>query len=54
MGKYILENAGEIDWMAILPLLIFFTFFIGVLVYALRFSSERIRHIERLPLDDNS
>ncbi len=53
MGKYILETAGEIDWMAILPLLIFFTFFIGVLIYAFMFSSDKISHIEKLPLDEN-
>ena len=52
MGKYILETAGEIDWMAIGPLIIFFVFFIGVLIYAARLNKEKIDRFKHLPLEE--
>ncbi|HLP14858.1 MAG TPA: CcoQ/FixQ family Cbb3-type cytochrome c oxidase assembly chaperone [Bacteroidota bacterium] len=47
----------SIDMIAIYPivsLIIFFTLFVGVVVWALRADPEYIRAMERLPLDPPS
>ena len=53
MYKYILERAGDIDWMAILPLLIFTIFFAIITIRALTHKKEFIHRMASLPLDEN-
>lgn len=53
MYKYILERAGDIDWMAILPLMIFTIVFAVVIVRAITHKKDFINHMASLPLDEN-
>lgn len=52
MYKYILESAGNINWMALFSLLTFLTVFILAVILVFRRSDEHIRHMASLPLDD--
>lgn len=53
MFKYILENAGDINWMAIFALLTFFAVFLIGTVTVLRRDRQFIDRMAHLPLDDN-
>ena len=53
MYKYILERAGDIDWMAIVPLLIFTTVFAIVVIRAVTAKKGFIDKMANLPLDEN-
>ena len=52
MAKYILEQAGEINWMAVFALLTFMFVFITSVVMVLRKDKDHIDHMASLPLDD--
>ena len=52
MYKYILESASDIDWMAILPLIIFFVFFTATIVVTMRKEKRYIDHMKQMPLDN--
>jgi len=47
-----LESA-DIEWMAILPLLLFVTFFVVIIVRALRSKQTFIDKMANLPLEDD-
>ena len=52
MYKYILEQAGNINWMALFALLTFF-FVFATAIYAAFFKSKKeINHLSNLPLED--
>ena len=51
MYKYILETAGQIDWMAIMPLLIFFSFFMITLIITMRKKKSFIDKMKYLPFE---
>ena len=51
MYKYILESASQIDWMAIIPLMIFFCFFTVTLVVTMRKKKSFIDHMKNMPLE---
>ncbi|MCB0617367.1 MAG: hypothetical protein KDC43_03140 [Saprospiraceae bacterium] len=54
MFKYILESAGDINWMAIFALLTFFTVF-GVSLYVIfRRDKDFIDHMANLPLEEEA
>ncbi len=53
MYKYILERAGDLDWMAILPLLIFTVVFAIITIRAITHKKEFIDRLANLPLDEN-
>ena len=53
MGKYILEGAGQINWMAVFALLTFLFVFLTAVVMVFRKNDAHIRHMENLPLEDN-
>jgi hypothetical protein len=53
MYKYILERAGDLDWMAIVPLLIFTTIFAIVIIRAITAKKDFINKMASLPLDEN-
>lgn len=54
MFKHILESASDVDWMAIIPLIIFFTFFTMITVRAFIEKKEFIHKMASLPLDDDT
>ena len=53
MYKYILERAGDIDWMAIIPLLIFTIVFVIITIRAITAKKDYINKMANLPLDEN-
>jgi hypothetical protein len=54
MGKYIIQEAGNINWMAIFSLVTFLTVFVIGSWLALRKDTETLSHMENLPLDDDA
>ncbi len=53
MAKYILENAGNINWMAIFALITFLSVFIIGSVLGLRKNNGTIKHMAELPLEED-
>ena len=53
MFKYILQSAGNIEWMAIGPLLLFVIVFVTSSWLILRQSKAYVDKMSHLPLDDN-
>lgn len=53
MAKYILESAGQINWMALFALITFLVIFLTSVFLVLRKNDDHIKHMENLPLDDN-
>jgi len=54
MAKYILEGAGNINWMAIFALLTFVIIFTVSTLLAFRKNNPVIKRMENLPLDDDA
>lgn len=54
MFKYILERAGDINWMGISALITFFAIFVISAVAILRRNPEYIRKMSHMPLEDGS
>jgi hypothetical protein len=52
MFKYILQGAGDINWMAILALVLFFVIFLFGSIYILSRKKDYVEKVSRLPLDD--
>jgi len=50
MYKYILESAGNINWMALFALLTFVTIFLLSAYLIFRKDTEEINHLSNLPL----
>lgn len=53
MYKYILERAGDIEWMAIASMLIFTTIFAIVIIRTIFAKKDFIDKMARMPLDEN-
>ena len=53
MYKYILDSVNQIDWMAIIPLLIFFSFFSITLIITMRKKESFISKMKNLPFDND-
>ncbi len=53
MAKYILQNAGNINWMALFALITFLTIFIISIILVLRKNNSTIKHMADLPLEDD-
>jgi hypothetical protein len=53
MYKYILEAAGNINWMALSALLTFMFVFVVSAILILTKNTETIKHISELPLGDD-
>ena len=51
MYKYILESVDQINWLGIIPLVLFFVFFAIMLVRVLRHDKKYIEKMEKLPFD---
>ncbi len=54
MFKYILEGAGNINWMAISALITFFVIFSVSAVLAFRRDPAYIQKMANMPLDDSN
>ncbi len=52
MAKYILEAAGNINWMALFALLTFLFIFLLSAYLIFKKDTEILKHIEELPLSD--
>jgi len=53
MYKYILDSVEHIDWLALIPLLIFFIFFISMTFYVMRTKKSHLEKMSQLPLGNN-
>lgn len=53
MYKYILESVDNIDYLAIVPLTIFFIFFVATVIWAMKRKKSYIEKMEQLPLEEN-
>jgi len=53
MYKYILESAGNINWMALFALLTFFFVFSVSIYMAFVKDKAELRHVAELPLSDD-
>ena len=54
MFKYILESAGDINWMAISALITFFAIFMVSIVLVLKSNPADIKKMANLPFEDNT
>jgi hypothetical protein len=54
MYKYILEQAGNINWMALFALLTFCFIFGTSIILVLRRNKAHIDHMSSLPLEDTT
>lgn len=53
MYKYILESAGNINWMALFSLLTFMTIFLISALLIFKKDKEKIKHMSELPLSND-
>lgn len=54
MYKYILEQAGDLDWMALFALVTFFLVFVISAVLVIGKSKSHIDRMAHLPLENDS
>jgi hypothetical protein len=54
MYKYILEAAGNINWMALFALITFLFIFVISVLMAFTKNSQEIKHMAELPLQDDN
>ena len=54
MYKYILESVDQINWLGIIPLVLFFTFFVLTSIRILRKDKGFIEKMSKLPLENDS
>ena len=53
MYKYILETAGDLSLLALVPLVIFFVVFVGAMLMTVFSNKKHIEHMAHLPFEDN-
>jgi hypothetical protein len=53
MYKHILENAGDISSMALIPLVLFFLVFAGALIMVFMKNTRDLERMSRLPFEDS-
>jgi cbb3-type cytochrome oxidase subunit 3 len=53
MFKYIIENAGNFDWIAIATTIVFFMVFIANTIWILTKNKGYIDKMANMPLDEN-
>lgn len=54
MYKYIIERAGDFNWMAVFALITFFFIFTLGAVLAVRSDKKRLDYMAQLPLEDEA
>lgn len=52
MFKYILQNEGDINWLAIVALVLFFAIFLLSTVWVITRKKDYVDKVSRLPLDE--
>jgi cytochrome c oxidase cbb3-type subunit IV len=52
MYKHLLKSVENIDWLGIIPLLIFFIFFVAVTISVFRKKRSFIEKMKNLPLEE--
>lgn len=52
MFKYILQNEGDINWLAVIALVLFFSIFLVSAVWILTRKKEYVNKMSKLPLDE--
>jgi hypothetical protein len=53
MYKHILSEGGSIEWMALVPLIIFVSFFIGLLLYVTFGNKKFFKEMSEMPFNEN-
>lgn len=54
MYKYIIKTMGNVDWMAVVPMLLFFMVFVGTALVWWRKEQKEVSKMANLPLEDGS
>ncbi len=52
MFKYILQSAGDINWLALIALVLFFAVFLLSTVWIMTRKKDYVEKVSRLPLDE--
>ena len=52
MFKYILQTAGDINWLAVVALVMFFAIFLFSTVWIMTRNKDYVEKVSRLPLDE--
>lgn len=53
LGRSVLENIAGMEIFAIIGILIFFSFFIGLLIWVIRLKANKVDEFSRLPLEQD-
>ena len=51
MFKMIFESISGVEVFPVAALIIFFSFFVGLIIWLIRADKKWLRHMEKLPLD---
>ncbi len=54
MYKYIIKTMGNVDWMAVVPMLLFIAVFVGTVLVWFRKNQKEVDVMANIPLDDGS
>ena len=54
MYKYIIKTMGNVDWMAVVPMLLFIAVFVGTALVWFRKNQKEVDIMANIPLDDGS
>jgi Na+/H+-dicarboxylate symporter len=54
MYKYIIKTMGNVDWMAVVPMLLFIAVFVGTALVWFRKNQKEVDVMANIPLDDGS
>jgi hypothetical protein len=54
MYKYIIKTMGNVDWMAVVPMLLFIAVFVGTALIWFRKNQKEVDVMANIPLDDGS
>lgn len=54
MYKYIIKTMGNVDWMAVVPMLLFIAVFVGTALVWFRKEQQEVNKMANMPLDDGS
>jgi cbb3-type cytochrome oxidase subunit 3 len=53
LGRSVLENIAGMEIFAIIGILIFFSFFIGLLIWVIRLKANKVDEFSRMPLEQD-
>lgn len=52
MYKYIIKTMGNVDWMAVVPMILFIAVFVGTALVWLQKEPKEVNKMANLPLED--